>query len=53
MVAGERGLIEDGLVAADEGPVGGVDDGTQVVLNGQAHVEHLKSHHLMPWFAAT
>ena len=41
VVAGEGLLVEDGGVAADEGPVGGLDDGAEVVLDGQADVEHL------------
>ena len=42
MVAGESGLVKDSGVAADEGPVGSVDNGAEVILNGQADVEHLK-----------
>jgi len=42
VVAGQGGLVEDGGVAADEGPVGGVDASAEVVQDGQADVEHLK-----------
>ena len=41
MVAGEGGLVEDGLVAADEAPVSGLNDGTSIILDGQADVEDL------------
>ena len=41
VVAGEGGLVEDGSVAADEAPVGGLDHLTGVVLDGQADVEDL------------
>ena len=42
VVAGEGLLVEDGAVAADERPVGGLDDGAEIVLNGQADVEDLQ-----------
>jgi len=35
-------LIKDGSVSADEAPVGGLDDLSGVVLDGQADVEHLE-----------
>ena len=41
MVAGEGGLVEDGLVSAEEGPVKGLGDAAEVILDGQADVEHL------------
>ena len=41
VVAGEGLLVKDGAVAADEGPLGGLDDGAEVVLNRQADVEDL------------
>jgi hypothetical protein len=41
MVAGESGLIKDGLVAADETPVSSLNDSASIVLNGQADVEDL------------
>jgi hypothetical protein len=43
VVAGQRGLVEDGAVAADEAPVGGLDHLAGVVLDGQADVEDLAS----------
>ena len=41
VVAHQRDLVEHGPVAADEAPVGRLDDGAEVVLDGQADVEHL------------
>jgi len=41
MVAGEGGLVKDGLVAADEAPVSSLNNGSSIVLNGQADVEDL------------
>ena len=41
MVASESSLVKDSLVAADERPVGSLYDGTKVILNWQADVEHL------------
>ncbi len=41
VVASQGLLVEDGGVAADEGPVGSFDDGAEVVLDGKADVEHL------------
>lgn len=41
VVASESALIEDGSVAADEGPLSGLDDGTEVILEGEADVEEL------------
>ena len=41
VVAGQGSLIEDGSVSADEAPVGGFDNLTSIILNGQADVEDL------------
>ena len=41
VVAGEGGLVEDGLVSAEEGPVEGLGDAAEVILDRQADVEHL------------
>ena len=41
MVAGERLLVEERPVAADERPMHRLDDGAPVVLDRQADVEHL------------
>ncbi len=39
MVAGQGGLVKDGLVATDEAPVGSLDNLTSVIFNGQADME--------------
>ena len=53
MVAGEGGLVEDGLVSAEEGPVEGLGDAAEVILDRQADVEHLgnkkKNHYYYSW----
>ena len=41
VVAGEGGLVEDGAVAADEAPLGGLDHRAGIILEGQADVEDL------------
>lgn len=41
MVASEGLLVEDGLISADEGELGGLDDLAKIVFNGKAHVEDL------------
>ena len=41
MIAGEGGLVKDGLVATDEAPVSGLNDSTSIILNGQTDVEDL------------
>ena len=41
MVAGQSGLIKDGLVSADETPVSSLNDGTSIIFNWQANVEDL------------
>ena len=43
VVADKSGLVEDGAIAADEAPLGGLDHSTGIVLNGEADVEHLAS----------
>lgn len=43
VVASEGALIEDGSVAADKGPLSGLDDGTEVILEGKTDVEELAS----------
>jgi len=37
--AGQRVLGEDGLVTAEEGVLGGLDDGTGIVFDGETDVE--------------
>lgn len=41
MVAGQSGLVEDGAVAADEAPVGRLDNLSSVILQWKADVEDL------------
>ena len=41
VVAGEGGLVEDGAVAADKAPLGGLDHRAGIILNGEADVEDL------------
>lgn len=41
VVAGQRLLVEDGLVAAEKGVLVGTHDLSKIVLDGQTHVEHL------------
>ena len=43
VVASKSGLVEDGAVATDEAPLGGLDHRTGIVLNGEADVKDLAS----------
>ncbi len=51
VVAAQDGLVEHGLVAADERPLEGLHNGTELILSRPADMEHLCECHYASRFS--